>query len=449
MSTMKKIITLVLVLTLTMILAVPAMAAAGDGAIHIDGTGTTSYDVYKIFDIEKVSNGYKYKLAFGWETFTADDYFEIENGYAIWEKNTNSVADAAAIAQIAKNFLTNSHKPVKSIKVGDTEEFAPGYYLLVPANGPCGVVLVEENATKTIEEKSVAVGHPTVDKKVQEDSTHVYGKANDVDIGQTINYQTTITAGVNAENYILHDLMDEHIAFTNAFTVLRDGNIIEPAGNYHVDPDPGDGCTFHMVFTSALCNSLAADAKLVIEYTGKLKAEAAPFVEHENKTWLTYTSSNVPSNESSVVTKTYSITVKKVDNATPANPLKDAGFVLRDNVGMYYKWNDAEGKVDWLPEADVEPTMTGADGVIVFNGVDAENFTLLEKVVPNGYTGQTDIAVSTKGTTYEYTVVNTLGQTLPETGGIGTTVFYIGGAILVVAALAALVVIKRRETSAQ
>ena len=88
--------------------------------------------------------------------------------------------------------------------------------------------------------------------------------------------------------------------------------------------------------------------------------------------------------------------------------------------------------------------------------MDAEIFYLDENTVPGGYTGVNGTQANVKngsikaGNAVENVkIINTLGQKLPETGGIGTTVFYIGGAALVLCALVALVVIKRKETSAQ
>ena len=451
MKTTRRIITMTLALILVLALAVPAMAATGDGTISVTGSGTTEYQVYKIFDIEAAANGYKYKLADGWTTFTAADYFSVENGYAIWKKNTTSVADAAAIAQLAKNFVTtNSLTTEISVAVGGTVDVAPGYYLLVPANGPCGVTLVEANEVTNVEEKTVAEGHPTVEKLVQEDSSKTYGASNNADIGQTINFQTTITAGVNAEKYVLHDKMDEHIAFTNAVEVTRDGNTVPMTNNYELVENPGDGCTFHIVFSDTMCSSLADDAKIVVRYTGKLVEDAVTETDHVNETWLTYTAAAATTDVSKTTTQTYKVTVNKVDNADPANPLAGAGFILRDNVGLYYKWNDTLKAVEWVEKANATVYTTDATGVIEFVGVDAENFYLEEVVVPNGYTGATDVSVSTKGNANaEVTVVNTLGQALPETGGMGTTVFYVVGIVLVLGALAALVIIKRKETSAQ
>lgn len=467
MKTTRRIITLALALILVLALAAPAFAAGENGTITVTrpvgATGTASeYTVYQIFDTNPVVGGHTYKLTAEWATFTAPGYFSVNaNGYVVWEKNPTSVADAAAVAQLAKAYVAAESPTALAEKVtagGAAISVAPGYYLLVPENGPCGVIMVEAGETATVEEKTTATGHPKVEKKVYEDSTNTYLSANTVDYGQTINFQTTITVGAGAEKYILHDKMDSHIEYTNAFTLTRDGNTLAAAGNYEIDDTPTDGCTFHVVFSDSLCADLHENAKIVVQYTGKLKPGADTNTAHENTTWLTY-KNDVPSNVAVTETRTFEVSVKKVDDADPANPLAGAGFILRDNIGKYYA-QDGAGNVIWVELADeaakqAAAVVTGVDGVVKFVGVDAENFVLEEVVVPNGYTGTTNVAASTKngdqgeGKNVEVTVVNTLGEALPETGGIGTTVFYVLGGVLLVGALVALAVIKRKETSAQ
>lgn len=458
MKTTRRLLTLALALILTLALAIPSMAADGEGSITVTGAGETVYEVYKMFEIEAANGStedYKYKLAVGWELFTAEDYFSVVNGYVIWQKSTVSAADAAAVAQKAKAYVeaNGTIDAVTTVKVGDTQNVDPGYYLLAPTNdSTCGVIMVTAGEAVTVNEKTTAPGHPTVEKLVQEDSVKTYGASNTADIGQIINFQTTITAGVNAEKYVLHDKMDEHIAYEGGVVVTRDGNEVPAVGNYNVNIAPEDGCTFHIEFTDTLCSSLADDAMIVVRYTGKLTENAATSDEHTNTTWLTYTADAVPSNESSTTTTTTKITVKKVDQ--DANLLAGAGFILRDNIGKYYSWNDTDKAVEWVELADdaekiAAAKVTNATGIIEFAGVDAENFYLEEVVIPDGYTGVTETAVSTKDGDKEVTVTNTLGQALPETGGIGTTVFYIVGIALVLGALVALVIIKRKNAAAQ
>ena len=469
MKTTRRIITLALAIILSLALAIPALAAANDGTIKVTGSGNTEYDVYKIFDItlvEKEENAtvYTYKLAAGWTDFTAPGFFDVQNGYAIWKKNTNSVADAAAIAQLARNYVDDKDLTTGiSVAVGGSVNVAPGYYLLVPEEGPCGVALVEANAETEVEEKTVAEGQPTVEKQVQEDTTQTYGTFNTTALGETVKFQTTIYAGVNAENYVLHDQMDDHFELTSTaadFEVTRDGNAVAMQNNYNVVLNPSDacGCDFHIVFTDTFCSSLAEDAKIVVRYNAKLVTDVldenmtGETVDHINKTWLTHTSAAAVAGASETRTQTYMITVNKVDDENPADadPLAGATFVLRDNVGLYYQWDAVNKTINWVDKANATKYTTGEDGVVKFIGVDAENFYLEEIVVPDGYTGTTDVAVSTKGNANAIaTVVNTLGQTLPETGGIGTTVFYVAGIVLVLGALAALVIFKRKESSAQ
>ena len=468
MKTTRRILTMALALILTLALALPAFAAGEKGTITVTrptgatGTGET-YKVFQIFNTNPVVGGHTYQLTDEWKSFTAADYFSVnENDYVVWEKNTTSAADAAAVAQLAKQYVVdNSLTTTRSVTAGAAAlEVDPGYYLLVPENGPCGVIMVEAGEDATVEEKTTATGHPTVEKLVYEDSTKTYKNFNSVDIGQTVMFQTTITAGVGAEKYVLHDKMDAHFEYTNDFSLFRDGNELDEGVYYTINENPTDGCTFHVDFTENLCKDLNENAKVVVQYTAKLKGEATVGGQvvktetgtgYKNTTWLTYRN-DVPSNESFTQTATFKVTVTKTDDAN--NKLAGAGFLLRDNINKYYKVDPVTGEVSWVG-LDENPTelITDASGVVEFVGVDAENFILVEKTVPNGYTGATDESVSTKqgdqgdGKNDEITIVNVLGEALPETGGIGTTVFYILGGLMVVGALILLTVSKRRSNA--
>lgn len=102
----------------------------------------------------------------------------------------------------------------------------------------------------------------------------------------------------------------------------------------------------------------------------------------------------------------------------------------------------------------------GEDGVVRFEGLPAGTYTITETKAPEGYnilTETLDVTITwdreTADFTYEgavdnngvarITIVNQAGDELPETGGIGTTIFYIIGGILLVAALVVLVTRKR------
>ena len=182
------------------------------GKITIDNAieGQT-YTIYQILELESFSDkttkpntgNYAYKAVDKWVDFITNgdgkDYLEIEDGYVYW-KGDNTDARAAELAKKAldyanKNKIHPSKEPVeaKSAKVEFTE-LPLGYYLVDSSTGAlCSLNTTDTDVT--IEEKNAA---PTVEKKVQEDSKinteDEYGDSNTADIGQTVNFQTTITA---------------------------------------------------------------------------------------------------------------------------------------------------------------------------------------------------------------------------------------------------------------
>ena len=84
-------------------------------------------------------------------------------------------------------------------------------------------------------------------------------------------------------------------------------------------------------------------------------------------------------------------------------------------------------------------------GNIVIKGVDEATYTLVETESPEGYAKlSSPITVNVKNdNTLIVEVENTAGNTLPSTGGMGTTLFYVVGGILVIGAAAILILRKR------
>ncbi|MBR2421117.1 MAG: isopeptide-forming domain-containing fimbrial protein [Oscillospiraceae bacterium] len=485
MKTMRKLLAMALVLMLALTLVPTALAdetGPKGGTIQVTATGSTAvtkYTVYQIFSIEIApGGGYKYRLTDTWKDFTAPSFFTVNaNGYVTWLGEPGSHSDAAALAQLAKQYV-NDEDLTKEYEVDVNGTVAVpnnGYYLLIPdVESPCGAVSVVGGATQTVTVKTEEKELPYVVKQVREDSTGVLGSVNHADVGQTIEFHTMITAGSDASHYILHDKMDECFDMGSITSVTRDGNVV-PASYYTVDENPTctNGCTFHVVFSEDFCANLTKNALIAVNYTASLKGNAKVDTPHTNTTVLTYTEQNVPTEESKTSTYTYKITVNKVDQKE--QPLAGAGFMLKDNVGKYYYQDSVTGHVQWLTkvvadngavtwEYNGEPVeyaateyKTDDTGIIEFYGVDAEVFTLEESTIPDGYTGQLHTQVITKAykqgdTDYkdgsrEVTIKNILGTALPETGGMGTTLFYLVGGLMVVAAVVLLVTKKRMRAA--
>ena len=167
-------------------------------------------------------------------------------------------------------------------------------------------------------------------------------------------------------------------------------------------------------------------------------------------------------------------------------------FVLDEN-GEYWKLNDGsytttdpEGTIDGQPvdqshyasltdkytkttvttfeekgtEALTVTATVGQDGILRFEGLSAGEYTITEIKAPEGYNlldKPIKVTIGWEDNTFTYngekvmenegiarlSIVNQSGDELPETGGIGTTIFYILGGVLLVAALVILVTRKR------
>jgi LPXTG-motif cell wall-anchored protein len=124
---------------------------------------------------------------------------------------------------------------------------------------------------------------------------------------------------------------------------------------------------------------------------------------------------------------------------------------------------------DTVTEKVVTEAWVDANGVIEFVGLGAGDYTITEMVAPEGYNmlidsieikisfnagvkpkwtatqkvGDQDVALNLDGDLFTFNVVNKAGATLPTTGGMGTTLFYVVGAVLVLAAVVMLITKKR------
>ena len=121
-----------------------------------------------------------------------------------------SVADFAKAAkgQLSGKTADGSVKPTEngSATISDLNL---GYYLVDSTVG----ALCELNTTKPGVEITDKNPTPTIEKKVQEDSDENWGDVNDADIGQTVNFKSTVSAKPGARKYVVHDKMVSQLEF--------------------------------------------------------------------------------------------------------------------------------------------------------------------------------------------------------------------------------------------
>lgn len=305
MKTVKRALALVLALTIILTLSIGAFAASGtndnSGKITIDnavvGQTYTVYQILKLESYDADANAYAYKAADNWASFINGNdikgpYVSVdEQGYVTWVDGAN----AAAFAKLAQDYAAKNTIGNEGAKKADsaTVEFTGlnlGYYLVDSTLGTlCS--LDTTNPTVTIKEKNVV---PTNVKTVEEDSkadtNQAYGTENDADIGQTVNFKSTITAQAGAQNYVFHDTMSLGLTYTGVTGVTLNDNSVA-ADNYTVVTEglTDGGCTFEVRFKQAFCDTLKANDKIVISYSAVLNKDAVVAGEgNPNESKLTY-----------------------------------------------------------------------------------------------------------------------------------------------------------------
>jgi fimbrial isopeptide formation D2 family protein/LPXTG-motif cell wall-anchored protein len=497
----KKLLAALLAVAMLCAMAVPAFAASSsnDGKITINNavSGQT-YTIYRILELEydQTNNAYRYTAVAAWNAFinTRSSDLKVDNatGTVTWvnsDKNNNSsaiqnFADAAG-KWASDNTIANDGFQKASGSTVTFTDLPLGWYLVVSSlsNGAiCSIGTTDKEVT--INEKN---GAPTVDKEVLEDSTNTYGKGNDADVGDTVTFRATIkvTDG-DPKNYVLHDKMSDGLTFkgitsvtrTNAGTSTSDTlnenthYTLKQGAGVTVDPN----CTFELAFKE---NVLKPNDVVVVEYTAVINEKAViGSTGNPNEATLEY-KDGTRGTSSSTKTYTWKIDIYKYfqDSAGTKKPLKDATFVLyrqnSSNTPEYAKIS--ADKIEWGTEKEqATPLTSDKEGKIAISRLDADTYYLEETKAPTGYNpltspieikiehstmnetsasatitykqqGTEDSATNITSTENRVEVENKTGTTLPSTGGMGTTLFYVVGGGLMVAAIVLLVTKKRME----
>lgn len=475
---MKKAITLFLALTLALMMALPVLAeGTKPGSITVSkAVKGQVYSIYRILDLESYNGtAFAYKPNSNWKAFIEGTdiqgvYLTINNdGYVNWvaEDKANNGAAVKAFAEKAKNYAkTNGIAAVATQTAsGDTVSFTGldlGYYLVDSTLGAVCSLDTTQPAV-SMEEKNLP---PTNVKQVQEDSTTQFGDKNDADIGQEITFKSTITVNANNKGYVFHDKMSEGLTFINVKSITVN-DIPEAVENNYTVKTTGltDGCTFEVEFTPAFCEELKASDQIVITYTAELNEKATIGLPGNlNKSWLEYGESGTASSTvpSETITYTWDMKVLKYANGKKDTKLQGVEFVLlnkdKNKVATVANnfvtgWEPVTAETTEWPVASI--LTTDANGEIIIKGLDADTYYLKEiKALPgfNMLAQPVEVVITGKTDDNTYTtlvkeVENNSGVEMPSTGGIGTTIFYVAGGLLVAVAVVLLVTKKKMSAT--
>lgn len=486
MKHVKKLLGLLLALTLSLTLCLPAFAVSGTnnngGSITInDAVEGHTYKAYQIFVLESYNteadgNGaYAYKANSVWEPWLKQQtqYVNIDaQGYVTWGQNADAAAFAKAAlahaedARISPTATKTAPAPATGAQYS-TVTFTGlnlGYYLVDTTLG----TLCSLDTTAPSVEMFEKNEPPHINKQVKEDSTGNWGEENTAEIGDTVEFKTTISAKMGAESYVLHDAMSAGLTLDpDSITVanLTKGNDAN-SGDYHVvTTGLNDGCTFEVHFHQSYLDTITADTSIVVTYKAVVNENAVVHPSgNPNGTKLEYGDENNTKVTPPDETKTYTFKVDVVKTDDKNKVLDGVQFKLYDaktggneialvkvSNGVYRLAKDGENGVEYI---------TTVNGQLEIKGFDANtNYYLEETKAPDGYhklAERVEIAVkeanleaSVSNDTWQsggVHVVNTPGKELPSTGGMGTALFYIGGGVLVVGAAALFVLKKRKDT---
>lgn len=415
--------------------------------------------------------------------------------------------DSEKLAVIEK-YVNLKGEKFTTVNSGTTENVPAGYYLIKDADNSYDdqhdayTQFIVEVAGKVIFQPKT--DYPTVEKKVQENSktnetTGDYGgKYNDVadySIGDAVPFKLIGSvpdmSQYSTYKYTFHDTLAKSLtvpAETNVKVYISSDKAgsdkKDITSNFTVTVS-GQEITVHTDDLKTI-DDISADKYILVEYSAVLSSNAAINKENVtgtdkgniNQVYLTY--SNNPRNGSeagktpvdTVIVFTYKIEATKVDGGTNKG-LKGVTFriyKMSDDKKLYAQV--AEGKLSgWVTTANNNCVLTsGEDGTFSLAGLDDGTY-FIEEITPlpgynsiapvkiqvngntkNGQTGNgetselTDVTFTVGETTDNaITIVNNAGTTLPSTGGMGTTVFYVVGGGLMAVAVVLLVTKKRME----
>ena len=340
-----------------------------------------------------------------------------------------------------------------------------------------------------------------------------YNDVADYCIGENVPFELISTMPSTYDDYTSYfyqftdTLASNFTLNTNSIAVKvvnADGETPLTATDYTVSSQDESGKFTITINDTKKITSIKKDSTIVVEYNATLNDTAEIGLPgQENKVDLTYSNNpnytgdgaSTPEGdkgktpEDKVIVFTYELDVTKYlgneETKADAEDGTKAGFKLGNADGS--KWATVDGNLritGWVDDvAAATEVTTDATGIFKFIGLDDGKYTLRETTTPTGYNTMADLTLTIGATTannqvwsgtasdalsaikltmnstnidgdvdkgnVEGSIINQKGSSLPSTGGIGTTMFYVGGGVLVAGAGVLLITKKRAKKDAE
>ena len=481
----------ILALVLAMLLVVGSFAALAEGELNTTITVNQIRvgDTLKLYKLAAASvNATTNEIEYTWATgFSADDFTFTDEGLVFNQNSDGQLAAMAAMTKVKANSIAAEYSFQATGTAGElgtaTGTIAPGYYLgFVEGTEDSGLIYQRMliNAVPVANESGdgTYVAHPAITFNVKSEPITItkteYDPASAAQAHTTDGYYLNDTipftintfmpsypnTSVNATAIITDSPtgLDDKV---NTVKVYINGSETETAAGdttFSVVRDGDHGFKITFVKSFILAHPAEAikvtyDAELIGPVDDHGKTENTASIEYNPNPHETTTYKPDDTDEQFE----YGLVVYKYEEGKKdTKPLQGAEFELYESKVV----NEAT-VIDETKKVR-GATATDAQGLLAWEGLKAGIYFLKETKAPAGYTKITDpIQVEivkttatgdnplTQATEYYFLraeVPNTPGQSLPETGGMGTTILYVGGSILVV--LAAVLLITKRRMNA-
>ena len=500
MKRTRRMLSFVLALVLCLAMGITAFAANDGSIIVTNATAGQTYEAFLIFPAspsnpDDVTTNIIYTATAAQVAISGfDDYFEKaldeDGNYSITKKTDANDEDLISWVKTNINSLKQGSAIAGETQTDGTVKFSNleyGYYYITSTLGTMvtidtagkAVEVVDKNeSTPTGPDKKITAEDSAIDGSL--DHTNISVSENDSSVGST----ETFTVTFNATNWAKAQEGD------TAGTKIKKWNFTDTPTGLAIDASTvkiyvNGTDAAHDVTSTVTDISVSTDGVLTftipwvdgqgkhlypaetpgselipvtIVYDAKITADAATAVA-PNGVVIKYNDNTQVGQEAVTDTYTYKFKLEKKDEK--GNALEGAQFELyfgsdtsnSENALKFVQVEDGVYRYDPTGTVTrISPTGTDATAKII--GLDNASYTLKEVVVPKGYNKAADQAVSglsrvdaeeTSITTV--TITNLKGAELPSTGGMGTTIFYVVGAVLVIGA--GVVLIARRRMNSE
>ena len=487
--------------TLLLVGVCTAAVAENNGTLTIqNATIGRTYTVYKVFDATYSGTNISYTY-----TKTADTvafYTALTEGNSpfvlsatVVENVYNVTIKEGATAEAISEWLTDYQSLLTQYGDAITAESSTvvfenlpyGYYYVTSTLGIAvsvdtvtpDVTIIDKNQKPNLESKYVWNGTEWV-------------PANSLNVGDEVQFQinailTNYDEEKQIKEYVFTDIMANGFSPVIAdslrvYVTPQGGNETEEIDNftYSLINDSADPNDFTVTIPWATCDEetgiwtsiYAASCEIRIEYSATV-LDTAELGANGNKNKVNLSWNYVDGeggedpnpDDPETTTYVYMITINKVDAYNNNTPLAGAEFILRkgnETDGYtYLKYTaateTAPAFVEWVNDITDATVYTTDDyGSATISGIAEGTYELVEIKAPEGYNLLSEPVTVTvpapaeEGQNHDNVTIiveNSTGSELPSTGGIGTTIFYIVGGVLMVAAVVLFATKKRMSAS--